>query len=66
MFRSYAEARKMREKFRLRLVSVIMHRDKWDDSDEEPAGPAAPLTTKEKDLLRFVPYIDRPVFFIKL
>jgi hypothetical protein len=56
----------MREKFRLRLVSVIMHRDKWDDSDEEPAGPAAPLTTKEKDLLRFVPYIDRPVFFIKL
>ena len=29
-----------------------MHRDEWDDSDEEPAHAAAPLTTKEKDLLR--------------
>lgn len=52
-FRSYAEARKGREEFRKRLVEVIMHRNEWDDSDEEPAGPAAPFTAKEKDLLRF-------------
>ena len=50
--RSYAEARKMRADFRKRLVEVIMHRDADDDSDEEPAHPGAPLTTKEKDLLR--------------
>lgn len=30
-FRSYAEARKDREKFRKKLVEVIMHRDEWDD-----------------------------------
>ena len=52
--RSYAEARKMRADFRKRLVEVIMHRDENDDSDEEPAHPGAPLTTKEKDLLRCV------------
>ena len=32
----YTEARKDREKFRKRLVEVIMHRDEWDDEDEEP------------------------------
>ncbi len=30
-FRSYTEARKDRERFRKRLVEVIMHRDEWDD-----------------------------------
>ena len=50
--RPYTEARKMRENYRLKLVSIILHRDAWDDSDEEPDGPAGPLTTKEKDLLR--------------
>ena len=39
----------MRADFRKRLVEVIMHRDADDDSDEEPAHPGAPLTTKEKD-----------------
>ena len=51
-FRSYTEARKDREKFRKRLVEVIMHRDEWDDEDEEPSWAGAPLTTKEKDMLR--------------
>ena len=32
----YTEARKDREKFRKRLVEVIMHRDEWDDEDAEP------------------------------
>ncbi len=30
-FRSYTEARKDREKFRKRLVELIMHRDEWDN-----------------------------------
>ncbi len=51
---SYAEARKRRADFRRKLVEVIMHRDGNDDSEEEPAHPGAPLTTKEKDLLRYV------------
>jgi hypothetical protein len=29
--RSYAQARKDREKFRQKLVEIIMHRDEWDD-----------------------------------
>ena len=33
---SYTEARKDREKFRKKLVEVIMHRDEWDDEDAEP------------------------------
>ncbi len=32
----YTEARKDRERFRKRLVEVIMHRDEWDDEDAEP------------------------------
>ena len=48
----------MRADFRKRLVEVIMHRDENDDSDEEPAHPGAPLTTKEKDLLRCVAFPD--------
>ena len=35
-FFRYTEARKDREKFRKRLVEVIMHRDEWDDEDAEP------------------------------
>lgn len=34
----YTEARKDREKFRKRLVEVIMHRDEWDDEDAEPGN----------------------------
>ena len=43
------------------LVQVIMHRDDWDDSDEEPDHPGAPLTTKEKDLLRYYYYIHNGI-----
>ena len=60
-FRSYADARKGREEFLKRLVEVIMHRNEWDDSDEEPAGPAAPFTAKEKDLLRYYYYIHNGI-----
>ncbi len=38
-----------------------MHRDEWDDEDEEPAHPGAPLTTKEKDLLRYYYYIHNGI-----
>ena len=50
--RPYTEARKTRQKYRLKLISIIRYRDEGDDSDEEPSWPGAPLTTKEKDLLR--------------
>ena len=59
--RSYTEARKDREKFRKRLVEVIMHRDEWDDEDEEPKWAGAPLTTKEKDMLRYYYYIHNGI-----
>ena len=38
-----------------------MHRDEWDDEDEEPASAGAPLTTKEKDLLRYYYYIHNGI-----
>jgi hypothetical protein len=38
-----------------------MHRDEWDNEDEEPASAAAPLTTKEKDLLRYYYYIHNGI-----
>ena len=60
-YRSYTEARKDREKFRKRLVEVIMHRDEWDDEDEEPKWAGAPLTTKEKDMLRYYYYIHNGI-----
>lgn len=38
-----------------------MHRDEWDNEDEEPASAGAPLTTKEKDLLRYYYYIHNGI-----
>ncbi|XP_071743282.1 dynein axonemal heavy chain 7-like [Lepeophtheirus salmonis] len=60
-YKSYAESRKNREKFRKRLVEVIMHRDEWDDEDADPSWTGAPLTTKEKDLLRYYYYIHNGI-----
>ena len=38
-----------------------MHRDEWDDEDEEPKWAGAPLTTKEKDMLRYYYYIHNGI-----
>ena len=43
------------------FLQVIMHRDEWDDESEEPASAGAPLTTKEKDLLRYYYYIHNGI-----
>jgi dynein heavy chain len=74
-FKSYAEARKDREKFRKKLVrlgamicashnhqvELIMHRSGDEDEDAEPENCAAPLTCKEKDLLRYYYYIHNGI-----
>ena len=38
-----------------------MHRDEWDDEDGEPKWAGAPLTTKEKDMLRYYYYIHNGI-----
>ena len=43
------------------MSQVIMHRDEWDDEDEEPKWAGAPLTTKEKDMLRYYYYIHNGI-----
>ena len=48
-------------KIQLHLFKVIMHRDEWDDEDEEPKWAGAPLTTKEKDMLRYYYYIHNGI-----
>ena len=48
-------------KIQLYLFKVIMHRDEWDDEDEEPKWAGAPLTTKEKDMLRYYYYIHNGI-----
>ena len=49
------------DKIQLYLFKVIMHRDEWDDEDEEPKWAGAPLTTKEKDMLRYYYYIHNGI-----
>ena len=48
-------------KTQLYFLKVIMHRDEWDDEDEEPKWAGAPLTTKEKDMLRYYYYIHNGI-----
>ena len=37
-----------------RRQRAVESSDEWDDEDEEPSWAGAPLTTKEKDMLRYV------------